>query len=527
MDSSSNDVGTGFDRHIRTSSASSYGSSNAFHIDDSIEEEREGFLRRYHHENNRGLAELNNSDSNSSTDDSHNRRVALMMASPGRPPRSNSSREKQRRRTRPSSRRTIGEVHDNVSPIANRRRPPKSTISPSHKRRLSSDKSHISEYSTTELSSGSSPDTSPSRHVSDMYRLEQNNLPPYEMGRSSSGLSFTGHRKTQSSSSLTNQSYDPKSTARKSPTKGSPPPRDFKSARTKSSTSNKYFSLSNSFFGIIIISIIGMITLTRKVSPPMDKELDENLFNRPTVRGKQVLLEQLGSSDSQDLRNGEIKIVRSKHNDDVKSTRPPTSSPKGDAGKKIKPENTGSSSRETPPVNNRLQMRMPPSLSLEVKPKFKINDRNIYYPSKRAEAAKENNFHPRTVMLDPAVKQIPRKIEIYPADFTDNTQFYGLLDSDDERLNRMEMREPYSKDECVPMQEWQTAYQPSCNGMHELALQTLGESSETNKTIGKPEGLDATLFGTKGFWRYAWKLVIGRHDEKRAKEDTIVFKNLK
>ena len=63
--------------------------------------------------------------------------------------------------------------------------------------------------------------------------------------------------------------------------------------------------------------------------------------------------------------------------------------------------------------------------------------------------------------------------------------------------------------------------------MHELALQTLGQTSDTSRNIGEPEGLDATLFGTKGFWRFAWKLVIGRHDEREAEEDTVVFKNLK
>ncbi len=501
----SNDVGSGLDRHSRTSSVSSYASGHAFHIDDSIEEEREGFLSRYHHENDRGLAELTNSDSNSSTEDSHSRRVALMMASPGRPPRSNSSREKQRRRTRPSSRRTTGEIQDNVSPNANRRRLPKSTVSPSHKRRLSSDKSHVSEYSTTEMSSESSPDTSPIRHVSDMYRLEQSDLSPYTLKKSSSGLSFTGHRKTQSSSSLTDQSYDPKSTARKSPTKNRPPPRDFKSARTKSSTSNKYSSLSTSFFGIILISIVGMITLTSRVAPPTDRQFDEGLFNRPTVRGKQVLLEQLGTSNSEKIRNGKLKSLKSKHTEDVKSAQP----------------------KNTVTLHNRLQMRIPPSLPVEVKPEFEFNDRKIYSHSKRSEDTDESNFHPRTVMLDAAAKKISRKIEIYPADFTDNTQLYGLLESEDEHLNRMELREPYSKGECVPMQEWQTSYQPSCNGMHELALQTLGQTSDTSRNIGEPEGLDATLFGTKGFWRYAWKLVIGRHDEREAEEDTVVFKNLK
>jgi hypothetical protein len=184
---------------------------------------------------------------------------------------------------------------------------------------------------------------------------------------------------------------------------------------------------------------------------------------------------------------------------------------------------------------HRLQMRVPPSMSSKKRePKFDTVDRYLYYPSSISKNGTKADFLPRTVMLDPSVKRVSRKIKKYPADFTDSTQLYGILASDDERLRKMEMRDPYSTNECVPMQEWQTAYQPSCNGMHELALQTLGasktsleeKSSKRLEGLGL-EGLNATLFGTKGFWRYAWKLVINHHDHKRAEEDTIVFKNLK
>jgi serine/threonine protein kinase len=103
-----------------------------------------------------------------------------------------------------------------------------------------------------------------------------------------------------------------------------------------------------------------------------------------------------------------------------------------------------------------------------------------------------------------------RKIKHYPADFTDNTQLYSILESTDERLSHMEMKKPYVDEECVPMQDWQTTFYPSCNGMHELAIETMGEDN----------GNSVNLFGTKGYWRNAWRVDV------QAK-DTIVLKTLK
>lgn len=126
----------------------------------------------------------------------------------------------------------------------------------------------------------------------------------------------------------------------------------------------------------------------------------------------------------------------------------------------------------------------------------------------------------RVVMLhdDVVAKQAsPRPVELYPAEFTDNTQFYGEFESSDERLRKMEMRAPYSEGECVPMQDWQTTFHPFCNGVHELGVEYLGETStETN----------VQLFGTKGYWRYAWRLDLRKQDRKRY-GDTVVLKTLK
>lgn len=87
-----------------------------------------------------------------------------------------------------------------------------------------------------------------------------------------------------------------------------------------------------------------------------------------------------------------------------------------------------------------------------------------------------------------------RIIERFPAVVTDNTQLYGLLDSSDEALSSMEIRAPYTDGKCVPMKEWQIAYYPSCNSMHEMDLTHLLNNDKGG------------IFGTKGFWRFAWKI---------------------
>jgi hypothetical protein len=122
----------------------------------------------------------------------------------------------------------------------------------------------------------------------------------------------------------------------------------------------------------------------------------------------------------------------------------------------------------------------------------------------------------RVALMEGSLKH--RLVQQYPADFSDNTQLYSVLDSSDERISSsMERREPLAKGECVPMQEWQTTFHPSCNGMHELDMGNMGEDN----------GDDYSLFGTKGFWRNAWRLdSLGGHRDLEER-DTIVLKTLK
>ena len=487
------------------------------------------------------LEDHSNSDSNSSTEDSHTRRVALMMASPVRPSHPNSSREKQRRRSRTSNRRANGNARSYPSqdillgnnglqsPLVDRRK-----LSASFQRRISSKDSqrlHADSsddlYSSIDFSSESSLDSIPSRLVSEIYALQHDDSS--SQGQQYSRLSQSTRRSiSRSSNDSIIGDKSSKFNGNVSPTKNYPMTKRT-SMKSKATSGNKSCSLAATFMSIIILSISGMILLTRQAAPTSigQDQYAENHFNLPSdhsVRGKKVLgrmwdtishSEDLNKSQESHRTEQKVKkkalTVEKNHKLPLRKTAAPSRSP-SKVNKKTKKE-------ATPTVStHRLKIHQPPSV-LKLEPNFEKIDRNLYFHSSVSRNSSETYLAPRIVMLDPFVKQVSRKIKKYPADFTDNTQLYGILPSDDERLKKMEIREPYSKNECVPMQDWQTTYQPSCNGMHELALETLGASDGSK--IGKVGGLNATLFGSKGFWRYAWKVVIG------SEEDTIVFKNLK
>lgn len=119
-----------------------------------------------------------------------------------------------------------------------------------------------------------------------------------------------------------------------------------------------------------------------------------------------------------------------------------------------------------------------------------------------------------TYLYDPQLSsQHPPKRHVtqYPADFTDQTQLYSVLDSRDERIKGMELRKPFAEGECVPMSDWQTTFHPSCNAVHELGLAQIGANPE----------MEFDLFGKKGFWRHAWKV------QRKHSKDVFALKTLK
>jgi len=309
---------------------------------------------------------------------------------------------------------------------------------------------------------------------------------------------------------------------------------------------------------MVMLSLSGIVLLTNRVVPAIeeDEQFVPALHNRPDntgLRRKMVLGRMWDSSASKkQLQQPSHNISGSENNNSGKKKE--ASGGKQNTQKKKRTDKYPDSSSDvtsnsqskteknskeaTTVLPHRLQMHMPPSMP-KMEHKFDKVDPKLYPSSISTNGSKAgyspSSTTPRIVMLYPSITLEARKIKTYTADFTDNTQFYGVLPSDDERLEKMEMRSPYSENECVPMQEWQTAYQPSCNGMHELALHTLGASTDDNdednssKKLrrGDVEGLSATLFGTGGFWRYAWKVVLGHNDHRRAEKDTVVLKTLK
>lgn len=165
---------------------------------------------------------------------------------------------------------------------------------------------------------------------------------------------------------------------------------------------------------------------------------------------------------------------------------------------------------------NLFGVALPPKIKMPSR-KFESTASSLYSTRKSLQHGSN-----RVVILDESIGRHPdlphhRRIKNYPADFTDNTQLYSILDSSDERLSHMEMRKPYSDGECVPMKDWQTTFYPVCNGMHELGVEYLGEEN----------GEDTLLFGTKGYWRNAWKLAPESGSQTRDARDTVVLKTLR
>jgi len=155
-------------------------------------------------------------------------------------------------------------------------------------------------------------------------------------------------------------------------------------------------------------------------------------------------------------------------------------------------------------------LKFTPSPVATLKPSFDAWDAAFFPDSKK------NDHTPRVVSFG-STEFHSTTVDVYPAEFTDNTQYYGLFDSEDGRLSQMEVRDPYETDQCVPMQDWQTTYHPWCNGMHELSLESMGIQAED----------DAHLFGTKGYWRNAWRLDLLGGQHHPGDREKIVLKTLK
>ena len=68
-------------------------------------------------------------------------------------------------------------------------------------------------------------------------------------------------------------------------------------------------------------------------------------------------------------------------------------------------------------------------------------------------------------------------------------------------------------DECVPMQQWQTTFYPTCNLMHEVDLTSWPHLSRLNSTHFRlvEEETRATFLNARGSWRMAWKISPRSH----------------
>lgn len=127
-------------------------------------------------------------------------------------------------------------------------------------------------------------------------------------------------------------------------------------------------------------------------------------------------------------------------------------------------------------------------------------DVNMY--KSMSDETTQSLLHPRLMLLgDESVRSgrpPVRYVDIDKTPFTDNTQLYGLRDSGDVALSKMEVitRDNFEDSECVA-ESWQSAYEPACNSFHELDMSNV----EDDKNGG-----NLTLSPKAGYWRNAWNV---------------------
>ena len=257
-------------------------------------------------------------------------------------------------------------------------------------------------------------------------------------------------------------------------------------------------------------SLVQKVGRHRVRLPPTDRHEDSPETAAATAATKKDTKPETKTTHTSERKRDKKKPV----------VKPPTKVPDKPPAEKVQPkaEEPAVAAKDATDVHKKQLEIVSPTKKLgKVKRSFNDVDVKMFVEQ---DVKPRNGEFPRVLCIHESISQktpTSHHVQLYPADFTDNTQLYGVLDSADERLKRMEIRDPYSDEHCVPMQEWQTTYHPSCNGMHEMALNDMVEDSEN----------EAHLFGTKGYWRNAWKVDVlaGRH--RPEDRETVVLKTLK
>jgi len=129
---------------------------------------------------------------------------------------------------------------------------------------------------------------------------------------------------------------------------------------------------------------------------------------------------------------------------------------------------------------------------------------------------------PRVVYLNnsfplPTTRRKRRMLKVERTPFSDNTQLYSILHSDDEKLSKMEIVQTQEAGDECKSDSWQREYHPSCNSVHEFDLLHLDDAREGGRL---------QLFKKQGYWRNAWKLELPSN-EKRNERETYILKTPK
>ena len=117
---------------------------------------------------------------------------------------------------------------------------------------------------------------------------------------------------------------------------------------------------------------------------------------------------------------------------------------------------------------------------------------------------------PRVFYIDPRIKDsdIPRR----PLYVPDSTQLYQS-----EAIDSIDISLHDNAEECFPMNDWQSAYYPTCNEIHQMDV--IQENMQ--------------LLGLNGYWRYAFRIDYSCPEEKNSSDiaggckESVIFKTLK
>ena len=120
-----------------------------------------------------------------------------------------------------------------------------------------------------------------------------------------------------------------------------------------------------------------------------------------------------------------------------------------------------------------------------------------------------------TVSLTGSISQTENNVIAFDPQDENRSNVNDTSSKDEKQLLTSETAAWEAGQECVPMEDWQTTFKPTCNSLHEMDMPFL-----LNKEA-------YSLVSNKGFWRNAWNVDMTIAENGMSPVNNIVIKSLK